>query len=142
VKAGVVLATHHLALRVDDLERMERWYREVLGLALVRRWPGETGRDRSVWLDLGGGAFLALEQAGAGDRDGASLKERPGWSVLALRIEAAEREAWRDRLQRHGVAITGSTQWTLYFEDPEGNRLGLSHHPENDPGGSKAATSG
>jgi hypothetical protein len=40
------------------------------------------------------------------------------------------------------VAITGSTQWTLYFSDPEGNRLALSHHPENDPWGSKASAPG
>jgi catechol 2,3-dioxygenase-like lactoylglutathione lyase family enzyme len=127
-------------LRVDDLERMERWYREVLGLPLLRRWPGEAG-DRSVWLDLGAGAFLALERAEASGLRDPAVGNEPGWSVLALRIPASEREAWRARLRSHGVMITGSTQWTLYFADPEGNRLGLSHHPENDPGGSETTTS-
>ena len=47
-----------------DLEAVEPFYTGVLGLPILRRWPlaGDEKRDRSVWLDLGEGAFLALER--------------------------------------------------------------------------------
>jgi glyoxylase I family protein len=83
---------HHLAIRCGDLGGCERFYREVLGLAVLRRWPAPQGGDRSVWLAVGDG-FLALERAGG---------------------PAAEPGSERD---------------------PEGNRVGLSHWPDEAPEG-------
>jgi catechol 2,3-dioxygenase-like lactoylglutathione lyase family enzyme len=124
---------HHVALQCFDLAACERFYREVLGLPLLRRWPREEGGDRSVWLALGGGSFLALERAEVAPvprpwRDG-----QPGLHLLALAIPAAERAAWERRLAEAGVAVAHRTRWTTYVLDPEGNRVGLSHHPEDEP---------
>ncbi len=47
------LAFHHLALQCADLDRCERFYTQVLGLPVLRRWPAERGGDRSVWLAVG-----------------------------------------------------------------------------------------
>ena len=57
---------HHVAVKAIDLARAEAFYVGVLGLSVLRRWPlpDATG-DRSLWLDLGAGAFLALERADA-----------------------------------------------------------------------------
>lgn len=135
---AVPLAYHHLAIQCADLERCERFYREVLGLAVLRRWPREEGGDRSVWLAVGerGEGFLALERAEEPPqprpwRDGA-----PGLHLLALRIAPGERRAWEDRLEAAGVLVVHRTRWSIYFHDPEGNRIGLSHHPHDvqDPG--------
>ncbi|HTN54318.1 MAG TPA: VOC family protein, partial [Anaeromyxobacter sp.] len=49
------LPFHHLAVQCADLEGCERFYREVLGLPVLRRWPREGGGDRSVWLATGEG---------------------------------------------------------------------------------------
>jgi len=125
---------HHLAIQVRDLQACERFYREVLGLPLLRRWPREDGGDRAVWLDLGGGAFLALERVEGAEqvapdppwRDG-----RPGLHLLALAIGAGERAAWEARLEAAGAPVAHRTRWTSYVFDPEGNRVGLSHHPED-----------
>jgi catechol 2,3-dioxygenase-like lactoylglutathione lyase family enzyme len=129
----VALTYHHLAIQCADLDRCERFYREVLGLALVRRWPREGGGDRSVWLAVGeaGEGFLALERAEEPPpprpwRDGA-----PGLHLLALRIAPGERRTWEDRLEAAGVLVVHRTRWTIYFHDPEGNRIGLSHHPHD-----------
>jgi catechol 2,3-dioxygenase-like lactoylglutathione lyase family enzyme len=128
------LGFHHVAIQCADLHACERFYREVLGLEVVRRWPLDAGGDRSVWLAVGDG-FLALERAGAGAaalpvtapfRDG-----RPGLHLLALRIGARERGGWEERLARLGVPVVHRTRWTLYCQDPEGNRIGLSHHPDD-----------
>jgi len=123
---------HHLAIQVRDLATVERFYRDTLGLALMRRWPAASGGgDRSAWLDTGDGAFLALEVlAGGGAGAGAAPEERPGLHLVALRIAAADRAAWKQRLARAGVAVYHRTAFTLYVRDPEGNRVGLSHYPE------------
>jgi catechol 2,3-dioxygenase-like lactoylglutathione lyase family enzyme len=129
----VPLAYHHLAIQCADLERCERFYRDVLGLRVLRRWPRDGGGDRSVWLAVGDGeeGFLALERADEPPparpwRDGA-----PGLHLLALRIAAEERRGWEDRLDAAGVLVVHRTRWTIYFHDPEGNRIGLSHHPHD-----------
>jgi hypothetical protein len=50
--------------------------------------------------------------------------------LIALRIERAAREAWERRLAAAGVAVEARTAFTLYVRDPEGNRVGLSHFPD------------
>lgn len=119
---------------------MEAFYRDVLGLPLLRRWPFPGGGDRSSWLDLGGGAFLALElpKADVGISAVLATSEVPGTEnssestglhLLALRIERGERERWERRLEAAGHPIHDRTAYTLYVRDPEGNRVGLSHYP-------------
>ena len=125
---------HHVAIAVRDLEAVVVFYTGVLGLPIVRRWPvaGAEKRDRSVWLDLGSGAFLALERAAdvevAGE--GAAVERTHGYLMIALRITAAARAHWEARLAAAGVAVVHRTDYTLYIADPEGNRIGLSHWPD------------
>ena len=108
---------HHLAVVVSDLARAEAFYSGVLGLPVVQRWG-----ERAVWLGLDGGAFLALERAGAaGPTRGDAA---PGWHCVALAIEPGERAAWRAR-----VSVERESPYTLYTRDPDGNLVGLSHHP-------------
>jgi catechol 2,3-dioxygenase-like lactoylglutathione lyase family enzyme len=129
VRPGLV---HHVAVQVLDLAAAERWYTTVLGLPLLRRWQDAEGRDRSSWLGLEGDAFLALERcAGGTHSSGLWESDAPGYLLLALRIPAADRASWERHLAEHGVAVERRSQWTLYFRDPEGNRIGLSSHPES-----------
>jgi catechol 2,3-dioxygenase-like lactoylglutathione lyase family enzyme len=128
---------HHVALRVADLAKVEPFYRDVLALPVIRRWPkaedGGVRGDRSIWLDAGDGAFVALEtttETSVATADAAAHADAVGPPVLALRIGADERAAWEARLQAAGVAIYHRTAFTLYVRDPEGNRIGLSHHPQ------------
>jgi glyoxylase I family protein len=120
---------HHVAVQVRDVERVAAFYRDVLGLPELARYPLEDGRLRSVWLGAkaGGDAsqgFLAIER---------SPDEAPvgtlGFSMVALRIDASQRAAVVAQLAARGVAIEKQTGWTLYVRDPEGNLVGLSHHP-------------
>jgi catechol 2,3-dioxygenase-like lactoylglutathione lyase family enzyme len=127
----MVQGLHHLAIRCAELERCERFYREVLGLPVLQRHPGADGQERSVWLGLGGGAFLALERAEDAGEGRPWSDGRAGLHLVALRIGAAERAGWEARLAAAGVEVVHRTSWTLYLRDPEGNRIGLSHHPED-----------
>ena len=122
-------AVHHVAIKVQDLARAERFFAQTLGLAVLRRWPASDGQgERSLWLDLGAGAFLALEKSSS--EGGAPATDDPGLHLLALRIERAERPAWIERLTSAGVPPYEQTAFTIYCRDPEGNRIGLSHWPD------------
>jgi hypothetical protein len=121
------LRPHHLAVVVADLARAEAFYAGVLGLPAVRRWDDAEGRPRSVWLALGGDAFLAVERAAAAGPTRAD--DAPGWHCVALAIPASEREAWRARLAEAGHPVERETSFTLYVRDPEGALVALSHFP-------------
>lgn len=123
------LAVHHLAVVVRDLDRAEGFYGGVLGLSVVRRWADDHGAPRSVWLSLGGGAFLAVERAAEGAPARARLPEIPGWHCVALAIDPGEREAMRAHLAAAGFPVERETPFTLYTRDPEGNLVALSHYP-------------
>ncbi len=124
---------HHLALCVRDLARVEPFYRDLLGLPVLRRWPEADGQGcRSVWLELGTGrgAFLALEVVPAGDLAAAAPEAQPGWHMMVLPIVPSARRTWITRLHAAGVPVYHHTPYTIYVRDPEGNRVGLSHWPE------------
>jgi glyoxylase I family protein len=130
-----IMGFHHLAIQVADVDGCAAFYREVLGLQELARHHRPDGSLRSVWLSVGGGekGFLAVEHCeseptrmGAGEGEGAL-----GLSMFALRIARAQREAIVEALSRRGIAVRKQTRWTIYFEDPEGNSVALSHHPED-----------
>jgi len=81
-------------------------------------------------MGLPDGGFLALEETPQSPASAAFRDPRPGWHLLALRIRAADRSEIEAHLARHQVEIVHRTGWTIYVRDPEGNRIGLSHHPE------------
>ncbi len=124
------IAFHHAAVLVKDLERCTAFYRDVLGLPEKQRHIHPDGSLRSVWRELGDG-FLALEQA---HLDLPPKPETaPGHHLLALRIAPEDRLNVERELLEKGVEIDKTSPWTIYVRDPEGNRVGLSHHPHPAP---------
>ena len=120
---------HHVAIQVRDVEQVTAFYVRVLGLTEVKRFHRDDGSLRSVWVNAGeGAAFFAIEDAPAHTPSGAL-----GFSMVALRIDASARAAVIEELTRAGVAIEKQSGWTVYVRDPEGNLVGLSHHPEPAP---------
>ncbi len=116
---------HHIALKVHNLKSAEEFYGKLLGLSVISRSSFADKSPRSVWLNLGG-SILMLEKAGEDWQ--ATPKNACGWHLLALAIEKASREEWKKRLNRAGVQITSESEHSIYFSDPEGNRLALSHY--------------
>jgi catechol 2,3-dioxygenase-like lactoylglutathione lyase family enzyme len=123
---------HHLALAAEDVERVAAFYRDALGLPEVARHLEADGRLRSVWLDLGG-AVLMVERGPAGPRAPAG----PGIFLLALTVPAEGKAAAELALATRGVPVEARTAHTLYFRDPEGNRVGLSSYPLAEARGDK-----
>ena len=127
---------HHIALKVRDLDRCAQFYTHVLGLRIMERHREQNGTTRSVWFDLAGVIFMLEHcQGGAAEGEKAAPSQAPtGWHLLALTIPPRSRAEWREKLRRAGVQITGETAYSIYFCDPENNRLALSHYPEREPG--------
>jgi catechol-2,3-dioxygenase len=117
---------HHIALKVRDLNLCGQFYAALLGLEVLQRQTDSDGTIRSLWFDLDG-VILMLERWSGAAKAG---PENPGWHLLALAIPAVDRNGWQDKLARAGVRITGESAYSIYFSDPEGNRLALSHYPE------------
>ena len=118
---------HHLAFRTRDLARLEAFYAGALGLP-VRERHG----DRSVWLGVGD-AILMLERAEVGEPD-----VPPGsMDFVAFDVEKDARIGYLARLAEAGVAVEHQTEFTLYFRDPDGRRVGISHYSAS-PGAPRA----
>lgn len=120
------LGIHHVAIQVHDVEKVAAFYRDVLELPERARHFREDGSLRSIWIEASSdGSFLAIEELRPGTRG------TLGHSLVALRIPRSDRAAWLSHLSKHGVAIEKQSRWTVYIKDPEGNVIGLSHHPHD-----------
>lgn len=119
-----IRALGEVALRVNDLDAMQHFYAEVIGLELLRRFDGA--------------AFLRIGEGFAGHTTVIALfargvdvgRERTTLDHLALTIAAEDFEAEKARLEASGCRVTTAehawVHWrSLYVEDPEGNTVEL-----------------
>jgi catechol 2,3-dioxygenase-like lactoylglutathione lyase family enzyme len=106
---------------------IERFYGELLGLALVSRWPG------GMAFRAGAGVVLLFEREELARREGpiaAHGTAGPGHACLL--VDGRETyEAWKHRLAETEVEITHEHEWdsgrrSFYFTDPAGNLLEIA----------------
>jgi catechol 2,3-dioxygenase-like lactoylglutathione lyase family enzyme len=115
----------HLALNVQDLPAMKRFYVDVLGFAI--EWEPDAD---NVYLSSGRDN-LALHRA----RDGRSSS---GQSLdhLGLIVRTPDEvDRWAVFLEGRGVSLTARPKThrdgarSCYFRDPDGNSVQIIHHP-------------
>jgi catechol 2,3-dioxygenase-like lactoylglutathione lyase family enzyme len=117
----------HLALNVNDLEAMKRFYVDLLGFAV--EWEPDpdnvylsSGRDN---LALHRSAAVAVGESGHGALDHLGLIVRT----------ADEVDRWAAFLEERGVALAAKPRThrdgarSCYLSDPEGNKIQIIHHP-------------
>ncbi len=114
-----------------DLDAAERFYASVLGLERIARAAG-----RHVFFRCGDAVFLIFNPDSTRELAAASSGPVPGHGTrgpghVAFRARASELQAWRERLERHGVAIEHEQSWprggeSFYFRDPAGNLLEMA----------------
>ena len=111
-----------------DLDALERFYVDVLGLEPVARTPG-----RNVALRCDPTAVLILFDAGVSGAPGGPFPPHGarGAGHVAFAVPPAELPAWRERLAAAGVAIEGEVGWSdggtsVYVRDPAGNLVELA----------------
>lgn len=94
-----------------------------MGLRVTRTNKLVTGRIRSAWLDAGGGAILMLEAADARE----APYPKGSYELVCFAARSKKHlETLRARLRARRVRVEGETDYTIYFRDPEGRRLGFS----------------
>jgi catechol 2,3-dioxygenase-like lactoylglutathione lyase family enzyme len=128
----------HVVLRTRDLQRLCRFYCDVLGCTLERELPDfgltqlRAGRSLIDLIDI------TLPRHQAPDAG-------PGRNMdhFCLRVEPFDAEAIRSHLREHGVVPGEVTRRygaegqgpSIYLDDPDGNLVELKGPPESDEPG-------
>ncbi len=115
-----------IALRVNDLDAMQRFYSDVIGLELMRRFPG------SAFFRIAAGVAGHTQILALFDRSETNRPrtEHSPLDHLALAIAPEDYDAERARLEGIGLNVTTAfhewVEWrSLYVRDPEGNTVEL-----------------
>lgn len=123
---------HHIEMVAADARRTLRFYRDLLGLALVKR---------TVNVDDPGSHYLFFGMAGGVPGTLLTFREAPrgrkgGWGVggvhhVALGVETEDALLkWKRRLTDAGVSVTGPYDrgyfTSIYFSDPDGQILEIA----------------
>jgi catechol 2,3-dioxygenase len=117
----------HVLLRVADLEKSTTFYRDVLGFRVAEQ-DAEHGND--VFLTLGDDFHTLdlVQHASPESAERPDPRNRIGVAHIAFQVASygALHDAYAT-LQEHGVeierAIDHVNQRSMYFSDPDGNRL-------------------
>lgn len=123
------MKVEHLGIYASDSERLSQWYREKLGLSVVRKLEKE-GRPPIYFLKGEGGWEIEILPTSSLSRERALTD--PGFSHVGLVVEDFDKTA--ALLQSRGIPLHDvrdtSNGWKIgYFEDPEGNHLEIVYRP-------------
>lgn len=122
-----VRALGEIALRVEDIDKMQAFYQDVVGLSLMRRFHDPD----SAFFKIADGFEGHTQILALFDRQ--QRKDYAGVDVsrstidhIAFTISLSDYETEKRRLEQWGLEVTTAehawVQWrSLYFHDPEGN---------------------
>ena len=132
---GAVRGLGEIALRVGDLESMARFYEEVVGLELMRRFPN------AVFFRIAEGfgghtQILALFDRNAMPGYQGLDPKKTTLDHLAFEIPLEDYENEKRRIEEKGVSVRtqefGWVHWrSLFFHDPEQNLVELVCYDES-----------
>jgi catechol 2,3-dioxygenase-like lactoylglutathione lyase family enzyme len=115
-----VTGTDFVTVATKDYDAAAKFYGEVLGLPFGKRWGNMPAGEFET-----GSLTIAVMQS-----DAFGIEFRPNNHPIALRVDDVE--AARAELQSRGVEFKGDILDSgvchqAFFEDPDGNVLGLHH---------------
>jgi catechol 2,3-dioxygenase-like lactoylglutathione lyase family enzyme len=111
---------------VSNLDTSTGWYTEKLGLVVDPRFKTSTWEQLNVPGVQGAAVGLNLDRGGVGS----------GGAVLTFVVPDIKQV--REQLDKDGVAVgpiedAGDGVYLAFFNDPDGNQLGLRQNPDDQP---------
>ncbi|HMV41561.1 MAG TPA: hypothetical protein PK079_17455 [Leptospiraceae bacterium] len=104
---------HHLAIATTNVLKMAEFYKTLPGLNWKEDKFTVDGSLRSVWFDTANGCLLMLEKFPYSKAPEALIFQfEPHFNFTDI-----------------GLTIIKRTDYTFYFNDPDGNQLGYSSYP-------------
>ena len=115
-----VTGVDFVALQVTDHDRAASFYGETLGLPFVKQWGNMPASEYQA-----GNLTLAVMQS-----DAFGIEFKPSSALVALQVDDVA--ATKERLEGAGIQFRGDILDSgvchqAFFEDPDGNLLGLHH---------------
>jgi len=129
----------HVVLRVADIERMRKFYCDVLGAQHVAYRP-ELGMSH---LRVGAAMIDLVEASGPLGKPGGAPAGKEGRNMdhLCLRVEPFDQQAIVAHLKKHGITVgeirdrygAEGNGISIYLADPEGNTVELKGPSDGKP---------
>jgi glyoxylase I family protein len=122
-----LLGLHHVTLIVADLDRTTAFYRDLLGLALVREGVNDDDPDaRHFWFgDAHGTAGTLMSFMEYPEMEAAKVGVGSVHHVALSVASSEELEAWRDYLRSRSIDCTDVFERgglrSIYLRDPDQN---------------------
>jgi catechol 2,3-dioxygenase-like lactoylglutathione lyase family enzyme len=117
---ALVTGTDFLVIGSTDLDRSVEFYGEVLGLERGKKWGKWPAHEFET-----GNLTIAVMQS-----DAFGLEFRPSTNPLEFRVddfEAAKAELESRGVEFQGEPIDSGVCVQAFFQDPDGNVLGIHH---------------
>ncbi len=128
-KQTPIKALGEIALRVENLDKMQQFYEEVIGLPLMKRF------DHAAFFKIADGYAGHTQILALFDRKGSTGyygldSKKSTVDHIAFTISSNDFEAEKKRLEKLGLQVeTAEHAWvhwrSLYINDPEGNCVEL-----------------
>ncbi|MCE9501056.1 MAG: VOC family protein [Leptospira sp.] len=110
---------HHIAITTNNLEKLKEFYTKLPGTGKAEDKYDSMGNLRSVWFIQEDESIFMLEKSSTSPKAPEAIVFR-----INPKIQLS--------LQNAGYLekIKHKTEFTIYFEDPDGNTVGFSSYPE------------
>jgi catechol 2,3-dioxygenase-like lactoylglutathione lyase family enzyme len=155
---GKINGFNHIVLMCRDMDRSVRFYRDLLGLTVVRTAPERRGYERQYFFELANGEMFSLYQLSRTVPwpeqpvvnklwplcDGTPPAHPQKLDHLAFNVDTRKELLWFiAHLRANGVEVsemvgdepgTGFLAGRIYFHDPDGNPLEIATAELSNPG--------
>jgi glyoxylase I family protein len=125
---------HHIALNVKDLDRAERFYKDVLGFQITHRFSKGL---RHLMLETGNAAIALFESPELEVKEAMNLLCEEGYQHVALEADPADFRNIVKELKSKNIHIDNGPVKrgdgeSIYFNDPDDNHLEIHCDNPND----------
>ena len=112
-------------LYVEDLDRTESFYSEIMGLKVIGKRTGA-----HVFFEAGTSVLLCFNPEDSKTKSDLPPHWSTGPAHFAFEVPVSQYQGWKEKLAKLGIPIIHEQHWgedfySFYFHDPDGHVLEL-----------------